>query len=129
MSQLRVLLPGAVIVKHRDASMIGLPDFSITYKGHVIWCEGKLFTPPKKKILSDDDYVRKAQEESPAQARMMYSMGKASWSLYIIWIKKTKIIVADPTSAVVISYSKPSQAAHLIVDLFNAWQEVPHPAL
>lgn len=122
-------MPGAVIIKHRDASMIGLPDFSITYRGHVLWCEAKLFVLPKKKIVSDDDWLKKAQKESPAQANTMQELNKASWSLYIIFIKKTKVIIADPASRAIISYSKPRDAVQLIQDLFTAWAEIPHPKL
>lgn len=86
MSALRKRLPDAVVIKHRDASFIGLPDCSVTFNGRVWWLEFKLLT----KTLSFGD-VERVAAKSPVQYKMMMRMDSAATEAnYIMWIKKTE---------------------------------------
>ena len=118
MKALRETLPGCVVVKHRDASMIGLPDCSITYGGHVLWLEFKLFE--WKKWMDDFktnhdlgmELLRLATESAPTQRAMMDKLYQASASLYVIWIKKTSVLIVDPVRGSVICSPKTAGAVH-----------------
>ena len=88
MSALRKRLPDAVIVKLRDASFIGLPDCSITFRRYAFFVEFKLWQPQKRWDGKCD--VQKIAEKSPVQFEMMkrlYRSAMNAW--YIVWAKKT----------------------------------------
>jgi hypothetical protein len=129
MKKLRKRMPGAVIVKHRDSSMIGLPDFSITFRGHVIWLEAKLYNMPKRFSYDWSIFLKKAQEGSPTQAAMMGRLAKASASLYLIWIKKTCLLVFEPISGQCKQVKNSSEGVELIYDILNQWDSPPFPGL
>lgn len=97
MTALRKRLPEAVIIKHRDASFIGLPDCSVTFNGSAFWIEFKLWQPPKKWDGVTCD-VQAIAEKSPAQYEMMKRMARAAnCAWYIVWAKKAgKCFVWNP---------------------------------
>lgn len=131
MKKMRELLPLAQVVKHRDASMIGLPDFSITHNTHVLWCEAKLFVLPRK--WNGDapglasELTKKAQEDSPTQTEMMKKMHRASASLYVIFVKKTFVALVDPETLSAWTFNNSSLAAQFLADRMNHWTPVPFP--
>jgi len=85
MTALRKRLPYAVIIKHRDASFIGLPDCSVTFRGRVWWLEFKLITTKTFKVKD----IKKVAAKSPVQYKMMLRMDCAATEAnYIAWVKK-----------------------------------------
>jgi hypothetical protein len=93
MSRLRKRLPGAVVVKHRDASMIGLPDCSVTFNGRTWWIEFKLFRPGAR--WDGRLNVPAIANASPTQREMMNRLLNASGgrALYLVWVKKGARVV------------------------------------
>jgi len=130
MTRLRAEMPEAVVVKHRDASMIGLPDFSVTYMGHVLWGEAKLVTVPKK---WDGHFYRQFYDQvrlaSPAQSTMMDKLCRASLALYFIWIKKTGLYVVNPLSQEYSLLKASTDGVALVKDIFYRWGNSNPPAL
>lgn len=100
MKQLRERLPGAVVLKHSDTSMVGLPDCSVSYRGKTIWLEFKLITPTKIEVHHNAErgwsfgrYWIKAREDSPTQAAMVDKLDEqtqGAW--YIFWVRKCKAV-------------------------------------
>lgn len=41
----RIRLPKAVVLRHEDKNTAGVPDLSVTYKGHTVWLEVKYANP------------------------------------------------------------------------------------
>jgi hypothetical protein len=94
MKLLRTALPGAIVVKHHDASMIGLPDCSVTWNRKIAWLEFKLIVPSRYKRV-DPAAIMAA---SPTQHQLMCNYSRqAHVAFYVMWVKKSrKIIVVDP---------------------------------
>jgi hypothetical protein len=88
MAALRKRLPEAVVIKHRDASFIGLPDCSVTWGDRVTWLEFKLWQPPQKWDGETCD-VPAIAAKSPAQFDMMKKLNAAALAMYIVWAKKS----------------------------------------
>jgi hypothetical protein len=116
MSQLRSELKGSVVVKHHDASMIGLPDCSITWAKKIVWLEFKLYVPGVRHQKTPAELAA----ESPTQHAMMCRLGlqaHAAW--YVIWWKKSKkILVWDPLSNEVLFEAKTTPE---LVDWITGW--------
>lgn len=100
MKDLRSILPEAVVVKHRDASFVGLPDCSVHWRGLSYWFEFKLWIPTKEWSRSFKEHAeleipyRQIAEESPVQLQMMRRLGAAATdSWYIFFVNKTKHIL------------------------------------
>lgn len=92
MKGMRLALHEAKVIKHRDASFIGLPDCSISYRKQTVWFEFKLWIPPKTwdQVAIP---VMDVASASRAQFQMMLDLGReASASYYIMWAKKSKHI-------------------------------------
>lgn len=107
MSSLRAALPGAIVLKHHDASMIGLPDCQVMWVRKVAWFEFKLVVSPKR-LEVDERYLRAIALESPAQFRMLCRLQENSHlAFYIYWIKKmNRIVVVDPLSGMILKEVK-----------------------
>lgn len=76
-------LPGAVIFKHNDRIMVGVPDLSITLNGITSWWEAK-YADPKFKSTG-------------VQELTMLRLAAAGVARYVIWeekrgIKRTLIV-------------------------------------
>lgn len=100
MTALRKRLPEAVVIKHRDASFIGLPDCSVTFRGRVFWIEFKLWVPGKR-WDGQTCNVQAIAEKSPAQFDMMRRLYKSAIAqvFYIVWAKKSgRCFVWTPNS-------------------------------
>lgn len=101
MKQLREAVPGALVFKHRDASMIGLPDCSVTYNQKAFWFEFKLF-PMKNKWIdwrhsyAIDECMIEATKKAPAQRELMNRLATQCPAYYIIWLKKTCVAFVHP---------------------------------
>jgi hypothetical protein len=108
MSQLRLALPGSEVVKHRDASMIGLLDCSVTWNKTISWIEFKRWLPSKEWSTRFEHFgasveipFEKIAEESPTQYDMAKRMQvQASLCLYIVWVNRTRRIgVWEPNTS------------------------------
>jgi hypothetical protein len=131
---MRELLPLAEVIKHRDASMIGLPDCSITFNTHALWVEFKLYPMARAWEGLDDlalaaECLKKAVEESPTQASKVKSLHRASWALYVIWVKKTCVLVIDPVTLEFRRFKGSSPSAEWLSALLREWTSFPHPRL
>lgn len=129
MTKLRENLPGSVVIKHRDGSMIGMVDFSVTWEHRTMWGEAKLYALPRRKEMTVADWLKKAQDESPTQADMVRRLNRTSICLYFIWIKKVKLIVASPFGASW-EFGDPGASAKgvgFVRNLFDEWDEHQFP--
>lgn len=125
-AKLRKRLPGSAVVKHRDASMIGLMDTSITWQGRTIWAEGKLYNLPKAGDPGYEHWLQIAQEDSPTQAEFAKKMNRTSCCVYIIFIKKTCIYIGWPEGGEFVKVRKPAEAVERIFIMFDNWRKNPH---
>ena len=87
----RQTVPGAVLVKHADKSMIGLLDSSVTYNKCTIWIEYKFIGPKTKGVTSE--FMRNgvwSPEEvaaaSPTQYEMAKRLAAAGHAFYLFWV-------------------------------------------
>jgi hypothetical protein len=96
MTQLRSALPGAIVIKHHDASMIGLPDCSVTWRKTISWLEFKLVVPKRFGRVVPAEIAG----DSPTQHRFMCNVAQqAHLALYLMWVKRShRIIVWEPLS-------------------------------
>jgi hypothetical protein len=49
---LRIEMPGCAVLKHNDASTAGIPDLSVTWRGHTAWLEVKFDRPGSRASVS-----------------------------------------------------------------------------
>jgi hypothetical protein len=129
----REMVQGAVLVKHADKSMIGLPDASVTYNKVTLWMEYKFIGPKTKGVAAEfrswgnwsPDCVAEA---SPTQYDMMQRLGKAGNALYLFWVldnsakrKKVRYITTwDPiTHQHYYIYSNRELVTFLLLHYFN----------
>lgn len=121
MGYLRKMLPGAVVVKHHDSSMIGLPDCSVTWRRKIAWLEFKLWVPPKRwegGIIP----CQHIAEASPTQHRMMLSLAEqATLGMYVIWAKKSRRVACyHPDSAFPVYFQTTQEVADYIVGFLQS---------
>lgn len=93
----RETIPGAVLVKHADKSMIGLPDASITCNKRTLWLEYKFIGPKTKGVnakfmLTGAWFPNLVAESSPTQADMVRRLARSGHALYIFWVVDTKAL-------------------------------------
>lgn len=96
--KLQALLPGAVIIKHYDKGMIGMPDCSVTYNGGIMWLEFKLIIP----VRSWDGVIpwEKIAQKAPVQHEMVMKLTRqATMGGYVAWVNKMRYVEYwDPTT-------------------------------
>lgn len=137
MEGLREGLPGSVVVKHRDASMIGLVDCSVTYGGHVLWLEFKLYSVPRSWDWLEEAsaleaaafLLAKARKDAPKQFDLACRLHEASRCLYVVWLKKTCVFIVDPVSLACIRVKRTIQAVDLLKALMGGWPRSDDPQL
>lgn len=121
LTELRRRLPGAVVVKHADKSMISMCDASVTHDKRTTWFEIKLFRPPKR---WDGETVpfKEIAEESKAQFAMMKALAREGYAYYIFFVAKTKLwSVWCPTTEVAITFDdKQKFEDYLVIELVQA---------
>lgn len=117
--------PGAVLIKHRDSSMVGCPDASATGNGRVVWLEYKfdlykkwMDGPRTSPDLGRELLVRHSKG-AEAQRAMMNRLNRAAASLYIMWVHKTGIFVVDPVTLNVYQTVKEEQVCSLVESYLN----------
>lgn len=126
MTRLRELMPKAVVVKHRDASMIGLPDFSVTVNTHVLWGEAKLYkwegwmSPADPEALAGR-LVTKARAGAETQNAMMNRLHEASCAVYVFFVKKSFVVMATPDLKWAGVFMRQSEAAEQLARWLTAW--------
>lgn len=91
----RQTVPDAVVIKHSDKSMIGMPDASITLNKKTLWLEYKFIGPKTKGVnaqfMRDGDWDSKVvAEASPTQYEMMRRLATSGNALYIFWVLDPK---------------------------------------
>lgn len=89
--KLREALPGAVVVKHADKSMIGLVDSSVTFNKMTLWIEYKLITPTTKGVHSyfahtGDWNCEEVAASSPTQYDMAKKLASSGHCIYLFWV-------------------------------------------
>jgi len=94
---LRLALPGAVVVKHADKSMIGMVDASVTYNKKTLWLEYKFIGPKTKGVrggfMFDGDWSPSmVAEASPTQFDMAKRLATAGHTHYIFWVLDHKAL-------------------------------------
>jgi len=91
-TQLRNALPGAVVIKHRDASMIGMVDASVTFNNHTVWMEYKIIKPVTKGVegrafMKTGVWSPLAvASASPTQFEFAKGLAKAGRCVYLFWV-------------------------------------------
>lgn len=82
----RERMPGAVVMKHQDSGFVGMPDCSITWKGHTIWLEFKLFVPGK--TWDGELDIKQLAMKSPVQYATCRRLAENGHCYYLVWVKK-----------------------------------------
>lgn len=90
-TKLRQALPGAVVIKHADRSMIGMVDASVTYNNKTVWMEYKFISPGTKGVTTQ--FMRdgswspiEVAKASPKQFEFAQGLARVSHCLYIFWV-------------------------------------------
>lgn len=119
---LRKRYPGAVVIKHHDASMIGLLDCSMTYQDRVYWFEFKFYEKKRKwddldlEIIAEDIFLD-IKKRSPAQWKMACAFNQHAPTWYVVWIKKTCIMFLRPFDGRVMAVvSNTDDAVQFVLD-------------
>lgn len=117
LTTLRQLCADAVVFKHADVGMKGLPDASMTWKGSTLWMEFKLHQPARHKAwIGPQQALEYFQGESPVQAGVCKKLARASRCIYIIWRKKVKEVwLCDPEGLILLSFSSSTELANYLV--------------
>lgn len=142
MKKMRQRLPNAEIIKHHDASMIGLLDCSITHNDHIWWAEFKLFTPPVKwsypcgRIVDGKSAVAAADGEIPyekiaAESSTQFALAKrlarAARTWYIFWVNKTRRVdLWDPILKTSYRTSSTDEMVELFISKMNNGPVMTH---
>lgn len=110
MKQMRERLPGSVVIKHSDKSMIGVMDCSITWRRRPgTWVEFKLVNCPmgamiptvmRKRNAINPDFDWKGllietAKKSPTQWQFSQKMAMQGFSFHIMWVRKTCVCVMN----------------------------------
>lgn len=87
----RQTVPEAVVIKHSDKSMIGMPDASITYNKKTLWLEYKFIGPKTKGVTAQfmcDGWWSgyDVAAVSPTQFDMVKRLVMAGNALYVFWV-------------------------------------------
>src|SRR5258708_33371152 len=91
-TSLRQALPGGVVIKHADKSMIGMVDASVTYNKKTVWMEYKYIRPNTKGVVWREFMKTGAwsplavASESPTQFAFAQSLAKAGRCIYLFWV-------------------------------------------
>lgn len=125
MKKLREFIPRAEVIKHHDASLIGMVDTSITYQGRTIWAECKLYNLPRSGDPGFGHWLAKAREESPKQAIKADRLNVAACCLYIIWVKKTCVYVGWPDGSHHVKLSGTAELVRFMAGIIARWHLSP----
>jgi hypothetical protein len=101
MQKLRAQLQDAVVMKHADLGLKGMPDCSITYQGLTLWLEAKLLDALREHTcFPGHDCLPKAIQKrvagSPVQLNVCRRLARAGHCLYLIWFRKAGLVFWDP---------------------------------
>lgn len=85
------------VIKHKDSTMIGLVDCSVTGWGRTSWIEFKFLKPTRTWDMDDTEFlleraVRQARESKTQYALAGRLMSKGRM-FYMTWVKKSKRIL------------------------------------
>lgn len=124
--------PDAVLIKHRDTSMVGCPDASVTGNGRVVWLEYKfdLLKPWMNKMGTNElalELLRRHSKGAEAQRSMMNKLNLAAASLYIFWIHRTGIWVVDPVTLQVFHTDKVEHVCLLVENYLKGEEMLTYP--
>jgi hypothetical protein len=93
MEKLRLRLPGAIVLKHHDASTIALPDCSVTWRKRTVWFEFKLWVPTAEWLRGASSVpFEKIVSSHPTQLELCRRIAEQGHCFYVIWVKKSKHI-------------------------------------
>lgn len=91
-TSLRQSLPGCVVIKHADKSMIGMVDASVTYNKKTIWMEYKYIRPATKGVVWRE-FMKTGEwspvavaSESPTQFDFAKGLARAGRCVYLFWV-------------------------------------------
>lgn len=91
-TQLRQALPGCVVIKHADKSMIGMVDASVTFNNQTVWMEYKYIKPATKGVAWREFMKTGAWEPrnvasaSPTQFEFAKGLARAGRCVYLFWV-------------------------------------------
>jgi hypothetical protein len=90
-SDMRKALPGCVLIKHADKSMIGCLDASLTANKVTLWLEYKFIGPQTKGVTAE--FMRDGvwhplavAQASPTQFDMARRLAAAGRAYYLFWV-------------------------------------------
>lgn len=91
-TKLRQALPGCVVIKHADRSMIGMVDASVTFNNKTVWMEYKIVKPATKGVawrafMRDGVWSPlEVASASPTQFEFAKALAKAGRCVYLFWV-------------------------------------------
>lgn len=91
-TKLREALPGCVVVKHADKSMIGMVDASFTINKLTLWCEYKFIGPVTKGVMGSE-FMQTGEwspeviaAASPTQFATAKRLATSGHCIYLFWV-------------------------------------------
>lgn len=91
-TKLRQALPGAVVIKHADKSMIGMVDASVTFNNKTVWMEYKIIKPVTKGV-EGRAFMKRGEwsplavaSASPTQFEFAKGLARAGRCVYLFWV-------------------------------------------
>lgn len=95
---LRKADPKGTLIKHRDAGMVGLPDFSYTSGGKTLWLEAKLVNYEDWMApISWPEVAQRLVERFRRSADKQYETLTRLDGLYLVCVKKTCVLFIEPS--------------------------------
>jgi hypothetical protein len=91
-TKLRQALPGCVVIKHADKSMIGMVDASVTFNNKTVWLEYKIIKPVTKGVegrafMKTGVWSPLAvASASPPQFEFAKGLARAGRCVYLFWV-------------------------------------------
>lgn len=129
MHDLRLALPDAEVIKHRDTGMVGLPDCSVTYdRQPALWLEFKFYTPLKTKEKSTQEIMSEMIAESPVQFQMMKRMAIQGRAFYILWVRKTHVTLWHPITREIRKVKNTAEMVKLVAYIARGFHQADDPA-
>jgi hypothetical protein len=132
-TKLRQALPGCVVIKHADKSMIGMVDASVTFNYQTIWMEYKCIKPATKGVVWREFMKTGAWSPlevaaaSPTQFEFAKTLARAGRCVYLFWvldhealrIRIKHVVLWHPIDGVQVVFPTTNDLVEAFVDYFQ----------
>ena len=131
-TQLRRALPGAEVIKHRDGTMIGMVDASVTARKKTLWIEYKFIGPNTKGVTAE--FMKSGAWSahdvamaSPTQYATARRLATAGHCVYLFWVldhlavrkKVGRVVMWNPITDFAINMEDTGEAVFRVSQFFE----------